>query len=109
MRDTGIPERSGRYAVETLGALKIGARRVRETHRSCCHETNWCVSRTLPNRLLGRRLEPRRRDDGPDGLAVGEVPEPDFAVPAPRGERIAVGRDGERVDPVVMAGQVAQL
>jgi len=45
------------------------------------------ADRSLPHSFLtfclfGRRLEPRRGDDRPDGFAVGEVPEPHFAVPA---------------------------
>ena len=36
-------------------------------------------------------------------LAVFDVPEAEFTVPASRGEGLAVGRDRQRVDPVAMA------
>src|SRR6266481_2355998 len=68
------------------------------------------VSRTgnrSPGRGLRRRLRlvAGRRQDRPDGRAVEQVPEADLAVPAPGADGLAVGGQGQAVDPVVVAGE----
>src|SRR5690349_12787373 len=51
------------------------------------------------------RLIPRRRVELLDRLAVGEVPDADFAVPAARRGAMPVGADRDGVDLVVQARQ----
>src|SRR5262249_42941106 len=60
------------------------------------------------DRFRGGGLVAGGRDETADRLAVGEVPQPDVPVPAPRGDGLPVRGDSHGIDPVLVALELAE-